>query len=182
MNVSRAVVFATVLSILLIAATPDIGWTSGADTETTTTPRNVISTNPLLDLYTWFNAEYELRMVPNGTVGIAGSYVSLDDDNDTYKSAHVFYRFYPQSLAPAGFFIGGRLGAHFVTNKVENGKDETGTAFGVGIDIGYTWLMGSTQSFALSLGIGAVRLFGGDLEDIAMTLPTVRLVNFGIAF
>ena len=38
------------------------------------------------------------------------------------------------------------------------------------------------RNFALGLGIGASRLFGGDLEDTSAYLPTVRLINVGWAF
>jgi hypothetical protein len=35
----------------------------------------------------------------------------------------------------------------------------------------------------VSIGIGANRYFGEDLEgDVALTLPIIRLINVGIAF
>ncbi len=144
---------------------------------------NIISTNPILDMFTWLNVEYERVIMASGTIGAAASYVTFDDGNNTYTSANVFYRYYPAGIAPEGFFFGGRLGMTSVKDE-EEGNSSTGSAFGFGIDIGYTWLIGRPKRMALSLGIGAVRYFGGDLEDmdVSMTLPTIRLVNIGIAF
>jgi hypothetical protein len=36
--------------------------------------------------------------------------------------------------------------------------------------------------FAISMGVGATRLFGSDLEDGDAFLPIIRLVNIGVAF
>jgi len=53
---------------------------------------------------------------------------------------------------------------------------------GLGFEIGYTWLFGADRHFALSLGAGATRLFGGDVEGASLTIPTLRLFNVGVAF
>ena len=51
-------------------------------------------------------------------------------------------------------------------------------------EIGYDWLLGSRQNVGISLGIGATRLFGGTdaLDGLSATIPTLRLLNIGIAF
>jgi hypothetical protein len=38
------------------------------------------------------------------------------------------------------------------------------------------------QNVAISMGAGVNRLFGGELEGASLALPSLRLVNVGIAF
>jgi hypothetical protein len=139
----------------------------------------VISANPLLLLFEWFNAEYERKISNTSTAGIGGGWISLDGGDDDYVNVHGFYRYYPQGAALSGFYFGGKLGVHRVETS---GADEDGTALGFGIDVGYNWLLGVNRAFYVSIGIGANRLFGLDLEDASATLPTLRLVNIGFAF
>lgn len=144
----------------------------------------VIATNPILDMFTWYNGEIELAVMPTSTVGVAGTYLSLgeDFDEETFTNASIFYRYYPRE-AFGGFFFGVRGGYYKVTVEDDDpDTEDSGDFFGFGIDIGYSWLLGAEERFNVSLGIGAVRLFGGDLEDVTLTLPTIRLVNVGIAF
>lgn len=155
---------------------------------------HVISTNPILDVFTWYNLEWEMRISQRGTIGLFGSYITLEQDienpdpdeestfDEKYYSVTAFYRYYP-TQAFKGFFIGGRFGYY----HVEGREDETdakaeGEFMGVGVDVGYGWLLGEPQRVAIGIGIGAVRLFGGDLEDVQATLPTIRFINVGIAF
>ena len=170
--------------MILAAIVVGAAMSSGARAENVTPPPNVISSNPILDMFTWYNLEFEHRMAPNSTMGLAGTFVELGDGDDRYMVAPAFYRYYPQNDAPAGFFFGGRVGVFGVTAVSDVTDDEeSATLGGIGIDIGYTWMIGSTRSFAISLGIGAVRLFGDvEDEDIAMTLPTIRAINVGFAF
>lgn len=137
---------------------------------------SVISGNPLILLAGWFNAEYERKIANNMTAGISGGWLDLDDDD--YTSVSGFLRFYPQEAAFTGFYLGGRLGVH----NVEEHNDDSHTAFGLGVDIGYTWLLGPGRSFYVGVGIGATRLFGGDLGSASGTVPSIRLINIGIAF
>jgi hypothetical protein len=152
----------------------------------------VISTNPILDMFTWYNAELEIAMGSNGTIGVSGTYLNFgdadDNDEETYMNATFFYRYYPSSSFE-GFYFGGRIGynqitAQYVDEDTDNVEEESGDFLAAGIDVGYSWLLGDTKKFYVSLGIGAVRLFGGDLEnvDVSFTLPTIRLINVGIAF
>lgn len=138
---------------------------------------DVVSLNPFLVLFEWFNVEWEHRIRPTGTVGLAGTYVEFDDD-DSYRNLAAFYRYFPQERAPAGFFIGPRAGVY----RVSDFQNDTQTVVGFGVEIGYTWLLGSSESFALSLGGGVSRLVGIDEVDAEGVLPTLRLVNVGWAF
>lgn len=137
----------------------------------------VLSANPFLLLWEWVNVEYERKISPTGTVGLAGSWIALDEGDEEYKSLSAFYRYYPQGAALDGFYFGGRGGVHWVSDQ-----DEDGTAFGLGIELGYNWLLGQNRNFYIGLGVGAIRLFGADLDDGSATIPTIRLVNVGWAF
>ena len=136
---------------------------------------HLISGNPLILLAGWFNAEYERKLSETMTVGIAGGWLNLDEDD--YTSVNGFLRFYPQGAAFTGFYLGGRGGVH----NVDDGY-ESHTALGLGVDVGYSWLLGPGRSFYVGLGIGATRLFSGDLGDASAVVPSIRLINVGIAF
>lgn len=149
----------------------------------------IVWTNPILFVFTWYTAEVEIRLRDNHTVGIGGSYLQTDegekDDIDyeeiQYQSFNVFYRYYP-TASFKGFFIGGQLGTTTVSVK-DFETDDSGTAMLAGVLLGYGWVLGDDQRIGVSLGIGANRLFGGDIdEDANTTLPIVRLINVGIAF
>ena len=173
--------------LFVISIVPGFISTAHAQEGDTPTPRHCLSFNPILAMFTWWNAEYAFRLSNNSTIGIAGSYIAFSDEDtgdDTYASGNLFYRYYPQGDALTGFFFGARFGINYieVEESEDTGESESGQAFSFGIDIGYDWLLGESRRFYLSAGIGAVRLFGGDLEDAAGTLPTIRLVNIGVAF
>ena len=138
---------------------------------------NVISLNPFLFIGGWYNAEFEHSVSPNTTLGARGSLVTLDDDVD-YVSGRAFVRYYP-TTAFRGFFLGIDAG---VTSLKEDNDAGDHTVFGAGFELGYNWLLGSQQKLYLSLGAGADRLFGNDLDDFTVVLPTIRIVNVGIAF
>ncbi len=138
----------------------------------------VLSANPFLILFEWANLEFEQKVSSTGTVGVAGSWISFDEGDEEYRSLNGFYRYYPQGAALTGFYFGGHLGLHHVSEI----DDEDVTVFGLGIDVGYNWLLGANRNFYIGLGIGATRLFGGDLDDGSATIPTIRLLNIGWAF
>lgn len=140
----------------------------------------VLSANPFLLLGEWVNIEFERKIGPAGTVGAMGSWLSLDADKGDVDltSLNFFSRFYPQGAALSGFFLEGRLGVYR-----GSGVDDSGHAFGFGVHVGYSWLMGATKKFYLSMGVGATRLFGGDMPDgVSPTLPDIRLMKIGVAF
>ena len=181
----------TVFVVILVMAASSLPVSAQGNTGGDDGNKNLITTNPFLLLFSWWNVEYERKLAPNSTLGIAASYTSFEDDSDDpfgesskYLSGYLIYRFYPSAKAPAGFYFGGRLGMTSVEIEYyEDDSTEKGTAYGFGLDVGYTWLLGEQENFAVSVGVGATRLFGGDLEDDqAAFLPIVRLVNIGVAF
>lgn len=163
--------------------------------------RAIVWTNPILLVFGWFTGEAEIRLQENHTVGVSGSFLEFEDgepgdldfEDTEYSSVSVFYRYYPTGSFK-GFFLGGQLGSSQVTQK-ENAEDPvtflpTGeitdvsvNVFTAGVLIGYGWVLGEAERVSVSLGIGANRLFGGDLDDdVGLTLPVVRLINVGVAF
>jgi hypothetical protein len=169
----------TSLGFILVALVLSAG-TAHAQAEGTKTPvahKQVVSANPFGMMFEWYNGEYERKVGERSTVGASASGFALDGGDADYVNVTAFYRFYPQRAALAGFYIGGRGGVHHVS-----GEGDAGEFFGLGFELGYTWLFGSNRNFAVSLGAGATRLFGGELDGVPLTIPTLRLLNIGVAF
>jgi hypothetical protein len=139
-------------------------------------------------LFSWWNIEYELRIASHSTVGLTGSYVTFEDDEDnddkeTYEGGAIMYRYYAQGHAPGGFYAGARLGIYNIEIEEPITEErESGTTYGFGIDVGYSWLLGKNPKFVVSIGAGVIRYFGGDLDDAKAGLPIIRLINLGFAF
>lgn len=137
--------------------------------------RQVISANPFLLMAEYFNVEFERKHTEKRTFGMSASSVGFGDAD--YRNVQAFYRYYPQGASLTGFYVGGRGGVHRVSNE-----GRSGSAFGLGIELGYGWLFGKERDFAVSMGAGATRLFGGDLHGASPLVPTLRLVNIGWSF
>jgi len=143
--------------------------------------RNVVSANPFLLIATWFNAEYERAVSGTTSVGVRASSLDLGDDGSDgsdikYYSGRAFWRYYPTAVFEQ-FYFGLDLG---ITSLRESG--DTHTVLGAGFELGYNWLLGQRHNFYISIGAGADRLFSGDLGDASAVIPTVRIVNIGLAF
>jgi hypothetical protein len=126
-------------------------------------------------MYEWFNVEYERRHKDATSFGVSASLLPFDDAS--YGNVAAFYRYYPQGRALDGFYLGARSGAH----RVSAGHS-SGMFLGVGFEIGYDWRLGSAKNFSVGIGAGATRLFGGAMEGVSLTVPTLRLVNVGWSF
>lgn len=135
-------------------------------------PVQQVSANPFGLLLGLFNAEYERAMSESVTVGAGGSSF-FDDDDDDYVNGDVFLRFYPSGRPLEGFAFGVKAGATKVT--------DTGTYFGFGFDTNWSWLLGKNDNFYVGAGFGLKRLFGVDDSDLDF-VPTIRIINVGIAF
>jgi len=194
MRTIRTILMGSTLVVLIVILSAGVGMAQEEATSPLPERKSVLSTNPILDMFTWWNLEWEFKAARTSTIGLAVSYVKFEQDEEgeefseeRYMSGTFFYRYYPMGEALQGFFFGGRVGYYNVSAKVQDpapgaSTEEDGSFYGIGIDIGYSWLLGAPQRLSVSLGIGAVRLFGGDLEDVATTLPTIRLINIGVAF
>lgn len=136
---------------------------------------NVISANPFGILLEIFNIEYERVITESSTLGLGGSYYSLGEE-DEYLNADVFWRFYLQDAALEGWAFGAKIG-------LTNVPDE-GTYPGIGFDMNHSWLLGRNDNFYLGAGAGLKRLFNVP-DDAGFSLkfiPTIRIINVGIAF
>ena len=157
------------------AALPSQAFAQAPGTRAPVANSQVVSTNPFLLMLDYGNVEYERKHTESGTFGASVSRTGIGRVN--YTNVQGFYRYYPQNAALTGFYVGGRGGVH----RLEGLRDSA-HVFGAGVEIGYSWLFGAERHFALSLGGGVTRLFGGDLEDASVALPTLRLVNMGWSF
>jgi len=133
----------------------------------------VVSANPFGLLLGLFNAEYERTVSESSTAGVGGS--SWYGDSDDYVNADAFFRYYPSGKPLDGFAFGAKAG---VTNI-----RGLGTYFGVGFDTNWSWLLGRNDNFYVGAGFGLKRLVGVGNADTDLTfIPTVRIINIGIAF
>lgn len=143
----------------------------------------LILVNPFSFLFPGVSGEAEFALAPSATLAFGGSYYGSDGPN--YSTATVKLRLYPQEHAPAGFAVA--LGAGLARQQ-ENYCDlrcsrTTKTNPTVGVELDYTWLLGPTRHFGLSLGGGLQRVLGVDNshDDLAPFLPMGRL-GIGYAF
>src|SRR5690606_26577469 len=111
----------------------------------------------------------------SSTLGIGGSWATLDDED--FKNADLFWRFYLQDEALEGWMFGSKIGLTSV--------EDSGTYFGIGFDLNRSWLLGRNENFYVGVGFGLKRLLGVPDEDDydgPRFIPTLRLVNVGVAF
>ena len=175
--------------LLLLLATTLAATTSSAQTLDVPVQANVISINPFGFLFEWYNIEYEHAFSATASWSLGGGHIKIGDENEeeSYTSADVRLRYYPSAEAPTKFSAGIAFGYSRVSEEDEDQgivtKDEF-DALSIGIDLGYSWLLGRTRQFFIGTGLGAKRLFPlGEDEDDDETFgyPTVRL-SIGYAF
>ncbi len=150
----------------------------------------VISANPFgWILLPWHNAEYERKVTDRVTLALSGSKFDWGDGDGFYNVSTAF-RYYPGGTHFRGFYLGPRIGIFWATlgqddedvDEVSGGQDDedvdevSGPNLGLGLEIGYAWLLGSEQHLSVSIGGGATKMFNGT------PLPMIRLVNIGWAF
>ena len=139
---------------------------------------NVISANPFGLVLLLFNAEYERAVTSTSTLGLGGSYISEEDDagvEEEYLNADVFWRFYPSARVYDSWAFGAKAGVTRIPDE--------GTFFGFGFDVNRSWLLGANDNFYVGVGFGLKRLVGTGDRDLELEIiPTVRIVNVGVAF
>lgn len=133
-------------------------------------PQQQISANPFGLLLGLFNAEFERRVSDSATVGLGASFFEADDDD--YVNGDVFFRFYPSGRPLEGWAFGVKAGATSVDSE---------TYFGFGFDANWSWLLGKNDNVYVGVGFGLKRLFG-TRDDFVEFIPTVRIINIGVAF
>lgn len=162
--------------------------TSGAARRT---PTQIISVNPFLPLFGYFQGEYERRVAENASVGISGAHTRLDD---VYTSVDVKVRLYAQErvLEKLGVSAGvgfGRVQSRnnidcisFPDLRCDTGK-KSASAPTFSVEAQYQWLLGANRSTAVAFGGGVKRFFISDskTEGLERVVPTLRL-TIGYAF
>ena len=152
----------------VLIATVTVG-TLPASAQAPSQHHQVVSANPFGLLAEFFNAEYERRISSSATAGVGGSTIHAADDR--YVNADVFVRYYPRGRALDGLAVGLKAGVTDVDSQ---------KFFGFGVDLNQSWLMGASQKFYIGWGFGLKRLVGAD--DYNQFIPTIRVVNIGVAF
>ena len=172
---ARSVFGCVALAALIAAPAVVLAQTPSSGTRVPVANKHVISANPFLLMGEYINVEFERKHTESRTFGVSASSFGFDDAD--YRNVQAFYRYYPQGASLTGFYLGGRGGMHRVS-----ADGEAGHAFGLGFEIGYGWLFGAQRNFAVSVGAGATRLFGGDVDGASPVIPTLRLINLGWSF
>lgn len=131
-------------------------------------PARVLSTNPIGLAVRYYNLEYETRVHDAVTVGIGGARLDADLGLGGYANGDVFVRYYPGGRALRGVSLG------LKTGLTTGGR---GVAAGAGFDVNASqWL---NEHVVVSAGFGLKRVFDG--AD-SYNLPTIRIINVGVAF
>lgn len=95
-------------------------------------------------------------------------------EGDDYVNADVFWRFYPTGNPLDGWAFGAKAGITAVSDNAY---------FGFGFDVNRSWVLGRQNNFYVGVGFGLKRLVGtSDDIDVVGYIPTIRIVNVGIAF
>ncbi len=170
------IVFASLVAALLTLAPT----TAGAQQPgSPAAPRQVVSANPFGLLVGWFNAEFERQVSESVTAGAGASTFDwggndgFSDDDDRYVNGDVFVRYYPGGRPLRGFALGLKAGL------TKGGSNSA--RVGVGLDTNWSWLLGKRENLYVGLGFGLKRLVGAD-ESYPTIIPTIRIINLGIAF
>jgi len=142
----------------------------------------LVSTNPFgLILLPWYNAEYEHRAAENLSVIVSASRLDFGE-GEAFSGVNTGLRYYPNGRLFRGFYLGPRIGLFWVSQgdwmlQEEGEMYEDGfRSLGVGLELGYAWLLGDSRHLSVSIGGGATRVLDGG------AIPIVRLVNMGWAF
>ena len=176
MKIARAVA-AVALFALLGTPVPALAQDAAPD------HKQILTTSPLLLVGGYLNIEFERKTSESMTLGVtAATFDGFFDDDVRYTNATLIARYYPQGRPLNGFYLGGKLGVHHVREDFFFEEDDRdATLLGLGVDMGYTWLLGKRDRFVLGLGGGAMRLLGDYDLDAGLFIPSAR-INVGMAF
>ena len=182
--------------IALMCSAPAFAQTTS--TPPADTPNQTLSLNPFGLMLEWFNVEYERKITSSATLGVEAAHNTWME----YSNVELLARFYPQGEALKGFYLGARAGGFGIEVTEYHYAPPTSPRDprsyppypivtthrqvfpGVGLEVGYNWLLGREQRVAIGLGFGLSRLLRESDYDFyfPVTLPHPRIVNVGIAF
>lgn len=167
---------------------------SSRDEDSPRTPTQVISVNPFLPLFGFFQGEYEHRVADNASIGISGAHMKLDD---LYTSLDVKLRLYPQERVLEKLGISAGLGYGRVRTENPGYCDDPSgpvdtpscdqkrslSAPTFALEAQYQWLLGANRATAVAIGGGLKRFFLEERETsgVNRVVPTLRL-TIGYAF
>lgn len=185
---------AALLGVLVVGATTLSAQSLREQTSgpSTAMPTRVISVNPFLPLFGYFQGEFEQRVAKNASIGIAGAHMKLDD---IYTSVDVKLRLYPDERVLENLGISAGLGYGRVKRDDDitcgdpleiapcpDGK-ASASAPTFSVEAQYQWLLGTSRATAVTIGGGAKRFFIPDekSDGLERVVPTLRL-TIGYAF
>jgi hypothetical protein len=157
---------------------------------------NLVSANPIGVLLEYYTAAYEHSLFPDFSLAVNGSYVSYPDfsfpdngrsSNQSSWSTDLIARYYPNAEGIRGFGIGASVGhtklgstdctysyAGPPTYAVTTVDCAQPSATTIGVEGDYNWVLGASQHFGVSLGIGAKRYFFNHHSSSSEALPTFK--------
>jgi len=142
-------------------------------------PASAIGINPFAIILGGINAEGEVALSSDVSLGAAGTYFPSNatgfDSGEHYGTFDVKLRFYPQERAPRGFSIAVTVGA---TSYRFDQSDALTSGPTIGFEADYNWLLGQRQRFLVGTGLGIRRILGGNGDDV---MPAFRF-QIGYAF
>ena len=121
-------------------------------------PKNTITINPLPLVIGMVSMEYERATSESLSLYVAPSYWSLSLGTDADEFSVFAYglglgaRYFMTGVAPEGFWVAPGVELAFAGAEYR-GAEGSGIGYGIGAQLGYTWLIGNV--FDISLGIGA---------------------------
>lgn len=155
-------------------------------------PGRIVSVNPFLPLFGYFQGEFESRVNKALTFAVATSYTEWNNDRTLNLDAKV--RWYGQERAPNGLGMAASLGVGRVDRDpyitcdyapvmpiCTTRQRGTLTVPAFAVEGQYQWLLGSRRNTAVSVGFGAKRYFASKSEMDGNVRPTGRL-TIGYAF
>lgn len=149
-----------------------------------------ISILPLHAAFGFYAGDYERAINNTTTLGVGGSYFSLDDLR--YSTVEAKLRYYPSGDPLRGLSFGVTAGPTMLSDREYDYDDdvqeerESVTGLGIGFEISKSQLLGVDRRFYYAYGAGLKRVFfNGDddalFSDAEVVLPTLRL-SVGYAF
>jgi len=141
----------------------------------------LVSINPFAIILGGINAEGEMPLSSDISLGVAGTYfpgsASFFDKGEHYGTFDAKLHFYPQERTPRGFSVA--LTAGTVSYRFSK-DDELTSGATLGFEADYNWLMGRNERFIVGTGLGVRRVLasGNKGDDI---IPALRF-QIGYAF
>jgi len=193
-----------VRSIVPVALLAALALPAAAQQTTIPAYRSLFGLNPLGIPFDIASIEFETHVQQNITVGVAGSYVSWDDDGgnagERFTSFDLKGRYYPGEVVLRGFSAGLSLGITRYSERIydyescsvepfcPNGAPSTRESLvtpTLGVFVDYNWLLGAQRRFLVGTGVGAKRLLKRDTDvegfDVPRAYPFARFA-IGLAF